>query len=210
MTNTFFILMGALTLLSAVLLFMVAISFSEKYKPYRKYTDLMISPGLIVLLSGAVLISFLPGCATVEKYTNAVTNAGIAYDAIDSGDVEASIRSIELSAEDAAKVDKAKGKYIAFIGKWKDSIGDFDGMAGRLLAFDADYRLLQNEYSILQAVISANWWRYSPEQQEYLKVYQNRAEMLDESVQEFISAKRNHQALMDALQFSAIIVKLAL
>lgn len=210
MTNTFFIFMGALTLLSAALLFMVAISFSEKYKPYRKYTDPMISPGLAVLLSGAVLISFLPGCATVEKYTNAVTNAGIAYDAIDSGDVEASIRSIELSAEDAVKVDKAKAKYIAFIGKWKDSIGDFDGMAGRLLAFDADYRLLQNEYSILQAVISANWWRYSPEQQDDLKTYQGRAEMLDESVQEFISAKRNHQALMDALQFSAMIVKLAL
>lgn len=210
MTNTFSIFMGALTLLSTVLLFMVAISFAAKYKPYRKYTDRMISPGLIVLLSGAVLISFLPGCATVEKYTNAVTNAGIAYDAIDSGDVEASIRSIELSAEDAAKVDKAKGKYIAFINKWKDSIGDFDGMAGRLLAFDADYRLLQNEYATLQTVISANWWRYSPEQQEDLKAYQNRAEMLDESVQEFISAKRNHQALMDALQFSAMIVKLAL
>jgi len=210
MTNTFFIFMGALTLLSTVLLFMVAISFSAKYKPYRKYTDPMISPGLVVLLSGAVLISFLPGCATVEKYTNAVTNAGIAYDAIDSGDVEASIRSIELSAEDAVKVDKAKAKYIAFIGKWKDSIGDFDGMAGRLLAFDADYRLLQNEYATLQAVIYANWWRYSPEQQDDLKTYQNRAEMLDESVQEFISAKRNHQALMDALQFSAMIVKLAL
>lgn len=157
-----------------------------------------------------VLFAMLTGCAAIEKYGNAVTNAGIAHDAISSGEVEASIKSIALTADEANKVNSAKKRYEDFIAKWSVSIGDFDGLAGRMQSFDADYRLLQAEYDTLSAIIAANWWRYSPEQKANLNDYQSRAEKLDESVQAFISAKKGHQALMDALTFSAMILKVVL
>jgi len=157
-----------------------------------------------------VLFAMLTGCAAIEKYGNAVTNAGIAHEAISSGEVEASIKSIALTEDEANKVNAAKKRYEDFIAKWSVSIGDFDGLAGRMQSFDADYRLLQAEYDNLSGIIAANWWRYSPEQKANLNDYQLRAEKLDASVQAFISAKKGHQALMDALTFSAMILKVVL
>jgi len=210
MNNLFFIFMGSLTMLAAGLLFVVSLSGHITNKICRAYAENLSFAGLILMLGGAVLVSFLPGCAAIEKYGNAVTNAGIAHEAISSGEVEASIKSIALTADEENKVNAAKKRYEDFIAKWSESIGDFDGLAGRMQSFDADYRLLQAEYDTLSGIISANWWRYSPEQKANLNDYQSRAEKLDESVQAFISAKKGHQALMDALTFSAMILKVVL
>ncbi len=150
------------------------------------------------------------GCETVLKNTADLTNAAIANEQIQSGQVGIVIKSAPLSDTERLMIDHALNEYMAFADRWKASLMDIDSTAPAFVVFVADYNKLVAQYRAAEKIVAAHWEDYPESNRHLLLDYQSRAKNMNDSVDGLIAAGHRYQAMLDAITFAKILAGVAL
>lgn len=156
-----------------------------------------------------LVFALLGGCQTVLNKSGDLANIAAVNDAIMTGKVLATVKTIELSGTEDAQLTHAVNQYAFFVEKWKHSIASMDSTTDVFKEFMSDYSVLTAQYAVVEKVVTNHWVSYSSADQETLKNYQIKAKQLNESVNKLVTANRVREAVVDAVAFGKVVIKLA-
>lgn len=165
---------------------------------------------MIRVMIAALIFIGLSGCETTLKNAADFTNAAIANDQIQSGQVGIVIKSAPLSDTERLMIDHALNEYIAFADRWKALIYDLDSTTPAFAVFAADYNKLVGQYRAVEKIVAAHWEDYPEPNRRLLLDYQSRAERMNDSVDDLIAAGHRYQAMLDAITLAKILAGVAL
>jgi hypothetical protein len=158
----------------------------------------------------ALIFIGLSGCETTLKNAADFTNAAIANDQIQSGQVGIVIKSAPLSDTERLMIDHALNEYIAFADRWKALIYDLDSTTPAFAVFAADYNKLVAQYRGAEKIVTAHWEDYPEPNRHLLLDYQSRAERMNDAIDNLIAAGHRYQAMLDAITLAKILAGVAL
>lgn len=153
--------------------------------------------------------ALLGGCQTVLNKSDDLANIAAVNDAIMTGKVLATVKTIELSGVEDTQLTHAVNQYAFFVEKWKRSIASMDSTTDAFKEFMDDYAILLSQYAVVEKIVTKHWVSYSSVDQETLKNNQTMAKRLNSSVSKLVTANRVREAVMDAVEFGKIAIKLA-
>lgn len=156
-----------------------------------------------------LVFALFVGCQTVLNKSDDLKNIAAVNDAIMTGKVLATVKTIELSGVEESQLTHAVNQYAFFVEKWKHSIAHLDSTTTAFQEFMNDYSVLTSQYAVVEKIVTNHWGSYSIADQETLKNYQIRAKQLNASVNKLVAANRVREAVMDAVAFGKIAIKLA-
>ncbi len=162
-----------------------------------------------VLALCLLVFAVLSGCQTVFNKSGDLSNIAAANDAIMTGKVLTAVKTIELSGVEESQLTHAVNQYAFFVEKWKHSIASMDSTTDAFKEFMDDYAILLSQYAVVEKIVSVHWGSYSSTEQEALKNYQIMAKHLNSSVTKLVTANSVREAVMDAVAFGKVVIKLA-
>lgn len=165
---------------------------------------------MIRVLIAALIITVFSGCETALKNAADFTNAAIANDQIQSGQVGIVIKSAPLSDTERLMIDHALNEYMAFADRWKASLLDLDSTTPAFAVFAADYNKLVAQYRAAEKIVTAHWEDYPEPSRHLLLDYQSRAKRMNDSIDGLIAAGHRYQAMLDAITLAQILAGVAL
>ena len=177
--------------------------------------DVNIMKNLILVIKKTVLalcllvFALVGGCQTVLHKSDDLANIAALNDAFMTGKVLVTVKTIELSGVENTQLTHAVNQYAFFVEKWKNSIASMDSTIDAFKEFMDDYAILLSQYAVVEKIVTNHWDNYQSADQETLKNYQIKAKQLNASVNKLVTANRVREAVMDAVAFGKVVIKLA-
>ena len=168
---------------------------------------LVIKKSVVVLC--LLVFALIGGCQTVFNKSGDLVNIATVNEAITTGKVLATVKTIELSGVEDAQLTHAVNQYAFFVEKWKHSVASMDSTTDAFKEFMDDYAILLSQYAVVEKIVTNHWSSYQSADQETLKNYQIKAKQLNASVNKLVKANRVREAVMDAVAFGKVAIKLA-
>lgn len=171
--------------------------------------NLVLAMKKSILCLFLLVLSLIGGCQTVLNKADDLKNIAAVNDAIMTGKVLATVKTIELSGVEDTQLTHAVHQYAFFVEKWKNSIVSMDSTTDAFKEFMDDYAILLSQYAVVEKIVTNHWSSYQSADQETLKNYQIKAKQLNASVNKLVTANRVREAVMDAVAFGKVAIKLA-
>ena len=171
--------------------------------------NLILGTKKFILALCVLVFALIGGCQTVLNKADDLKNIATVNDAIMTGKVLAAVKTIELSGVEDAQLTHAVNRYAFFVEKWKHSIASMDSTTDAFKEFMNDYSVLVSQYAVVEKIVTNHWGSYTSADQETLKNYRIIAMRLNASVNKLVTANRVREAVMDAVAFGKVAIKLA-
>lgn len=168
----------------------------------------------IRLLLLGVLVMMLGACESF-KGDNVTTALQLAVSAkaadmlIQEGIPVDTVISVQLTQAEVLTLDQSLNDYAAFRAKWKDTVEDPITMSLSLVSLHIDYARLTTSYINVRNIVKVHWDEYPQNIQFELQTYDNVAVQIDKAATELLSKQRQNEAITAALQYGALIAKVA-
>lgn len=170
---------------------------------------------LTLLLAGAVLA----GCTQTQQdaalYSSDVAGRlGNADQLLQSGQVEETVTSASMSAEQANQLDQAFNTYEAVRERLASIIDNPEQAVDAMPIIRQQHARLVDAYQTAQEVVASNWSDYDAVAQDRLDRWRGQAERLEIAYQSMIGAieesRNESQRAAQIIELAKIVARLAL
>lgn len=166
---------------------------------------------LVVL---GALIMLLGACesfkgSTVATAAQLAVSAKAADMLVQEGIPVDTVLSIRLSDAEVMTIDQALNEYSSFRTKWKDTVDSPVTLSMNLVLLHADYAKLNTVYGNVRNIVQLHWDEYPQHIQFELQNYNTLAIAIDKAATELLAKQRQTEAIAAALQYGALIAKVA-